>query len=237
MSTIRGAFSGVNPLFWRELRQYRKQARLTQQALAEQAGCTRQEISKMENGTFRGGVYKLQRICEQLGLSLMVQEQMSRSASETEVPIRILAIDDDPSVLSGYRQLFEPTRSNGMNALLDLVEHGTNRGSEPRFSIKTTTSGEEGFSLVEQALQQGEAFQILLLDLRIPDGWDGLYTAQQIRKLSAEIKIILISAYRDYTLSKIREAVGENFILHSKPYHQEELIQLVSYMAGNESNH
>ncbi len=67
----------------------------------------------------------------------------------------------------------------------------------------------------------------------MPGRWDGLRTATKAREIDPGIKIILISAYRDYSLLKMREVLGEGFVFQPKPYNQEDLIQLGSYLVAH----
>jgi len=69
--------------------------------------------------------------------------------------------------------------------------------------------------------------------MRMPGGWDGLETAREIRALDRQVRIILISAYMDHTLEKIRREVGDNFAFLQKPFERDELIQLVLLLSSD----
>ncbi len=224
--------------FSENIKRLRKQAGLTQQQLAERTQCTRQDISKLENGRFRGGFHKIERICALLQCTFTLQvnsEEQSEDPDESGT-IRILAIDDDPAVLWGYEQTFSPDQATGINTLAALLQIGERvegddgEEKQSRYAITTTQDGKSGVELIEQALEQGIPYHLLLLDMRMPGRWDGLRTAREIRKVDPDIKIILVSAYRDYTLTKMREIIGDDFVFQSKPYNQEDLIQLSSYI-------
>lgn len=78
-------------------------------------------------------------------------------------------------------------------------------------------------------------YTLILLDMRMPGGWDGLRTARELQEIAPETPIILVSAWRDYTVEHMRENLsenmGNNFIVYSKPYQPDELRQLANYVA------
>ncbi|HIJ21469.1 MAG: response regulator [Gammaproteobacteria bacterium] len=220
--------------FWDLLKVLRKQAGMTQQQLADATGNSRQELSMMENSRFHGGFDKVDRVFRYLGYPLRPQ-QLSREVKNGIVPlletIRILAVDDDPEILRGYQQTFESTQQSGISSLLELLQATSSSVESQKFTIDTVTSGEVGLKRVKEAVKQNLPYTLLFLDMRMPNGWDGLKTAREIRKVDPEIRIIIISAYRDHTLQKMREEVGSHFVFHQKPYMQDELIQLSTFMA------
>ncbi len=220
-----------DPHWWEQIRTLRKYKRITQQALADAVRCTRQEISKMENGHFRGGVKKVERVAGYLGCRLALEDQKTAEPDHFRA-VRILAIDDDPSILFGYQRLFSRDESDGMHSLLNILGQQEKRLGQQQYELTTATSGEEGVRLMKRSLDgEGRSgFQLLLLDMRLLGRWDGLQTAQEMRKIMPEVKIIIISAYQDYSLSKLYEAIGSDFIFQSKPYSQEQLLQLVNYV-------
>lgn len=221
----------VEPQWWEQIRPIRKGKKITQQKLADAVQCSRNEISMMENGRFRGGIKKVERVVNYLGLHLTVKKV--EQPEENRV-VRMLAIDDDPSILYGYERLFSRDESDGMHALLNILGQ-QEQEFEQQYELTTATSGEEGVELVRRSLDgEGRSdFQLLLLDMRLLGPWDGLRTAQEVRKIVPEIKIIIISAYQDYSLSKLYEGIGSDFICQSKPYSQEQLLQLVNYVVSH----
>lgn len=231
--------SGEQPI-WNNLKQMRKLLKLTQQELAVATGCTRQEISMMENSRFHGGFHKVERVFRYLGAPLQprfsaAHAELSPPSASRKLPelpsvIRILAIDDDPEILNGYQRTFEPHRQSGIHSLLEAFQAPQAESAPQPFEIDTATGGEQGYKMVQQALLSDHPYSLLLLDMRMPEGWEGLKTAREIRKIDPDVRIIVLSAYRDYTLSKMREEIGEHFVVQHKPYLQDELLQLTTFM-------
>ncbi len=154
---------------------------------------------------------------------------------QEECAIRILAIDDDPSVLDSYQVLFGQRKSNKRDELDELAlllsEESESKADHPfpiQLELTTVTSGEQGFKLAHQ-----EQYGVILLDMRMPGGWDGMETARNIRRVDQQVRIILITAYMDYTLEQLREEIGVNFAYLQKPFDRNELIQMTLLLAND----
>lgn len=82
-------------------------------------------------------------------------------------------------------------------------------------------SGHEAIELV----QNGEAFNIIFLDLIMP-GMDGLITYDELRKAGASCRIVIMSAHRDS--SQWKEAESRGLELIDKPVYVETLTTILS---------
>ncbi|MBT3309474.1 MAG: response regulator [Gammaproteobacteria bacterium] len=150
--------------------------------------------------------------------------------------IRILAIDDDQSVLDSYNILFGggggKRKRNDLDELTGLIssstESTTKGGGVIDFELDRVTSGEKGLERVKEG-----GYGVILLDMRMPGGWDGMETARRIREVDTLVRIILITAFMDHTLEELREAIGVNFAYIQKPFDRNELVQLV-LLLGND---
>jgi CheY-like chemotaxis protein len=183
----------------------------------------------MENNRFHGGFHKVERVFDVLGAPLSPQKRERRILPPPET-IRILAIDDDPEILYGYKHTFESHQQSAIQPLLEVFQASQEQLTQQAFEVDTVTGGESGLEKVKQELLANRPYSLLLLDMRMPGGWDGLKTARKIREIDPDVRIVILSAYRDYTLSKIREEIGGHFVLHHKPYVQDELVQLSTFM-------
>jgi signal transduction histidine kinase/AmiR/NasT family two-component response regulator len=152
---------------------------------------------------------------------------------------RILAIDDEMAVHDTYRAIFSEKLEDELEeieALVGLIggdEEGAEReiSDAERFRLDHAMGGQEGYALFAQAAQEGDPYAVIYLDMRMPAGWDGLQTAEKIREIDPEVRIILITAYMDYSLTEIRERIGVNFDFLAKPVNVNELLQLTLSLA------
>ncbi len=143
---------------------------------------------------------------------------------------RVLAVDDEPDVLSYYQTLLAPKK------IIDWSELGVDDETDEEtlpLRLDIAGSGEDGVRMLEASIAGGDPYSVILLDMRMPGGLDGLETASRIRSIDSESKIVFITAYMDYSLSDIRQQIGLNFEFLQKPARPEELIQLVLSLASS----
>jgi len=164
--------------------------------------------------------------------------QPALSSDESQHHIRILAVDDDPNILEGYHTTFDGDGADQqeINQLVELMVGETGDIPDTPYLLETVQSGEEGLQKIIQAQQQKRPFQVLCLDMMMPGGWDGLKTAQEIRAVDADIRIIIISAYYQEKSEQIAELLEGGYLFLNKPYQHAELTQLVSYLADDWHN-
>jgi PAS domain S-box-containing protein len=145
---------------------------------------------------------------------------------------RILSVDDDPDV----QQTIMVEMGSGVNNELDdfltntYKLAGFNSASttfQPQFRIDTASSGEEGLEKVTQSIEENDPYSVILLDMRMPPGWDGLKTAKEIKVVDSATQVIFVSAYSDYNLNEIRREIGLDFEFISKPIDFSELTELI----------
>ncbi len=146
--------------------------------------------------------------------------------------VRVLAVDDDPNVLDSYQVLFKGAQYHSdldeLNGLVggDGYEEGARLPIH--FELDSVTKGELAVEQVKQ-----HRYAIILLDMRMPGGWDGMETAKRIRENDDQVRIILITAYMDHTLETLRKEIGFNFAYLQKPFDRNELVQLALLLAND----
>ncbi|MBT7307943.1 MAG: response regulator [Gammaproteobacteria bacterium] len=153
--------------------------------------------------------------------------------------IRILAIDDEPAVLQQYKAIFDgkgednPISAQLEGLMVDLSGNPSQLALEEgiHYELSVVTDGREGLQKVVESIEKSEPYTVILLDIRMPMGWGGLETAQQIREVDQQVKIVFITAHMDYSLTEIRNRVGFRFDFLLKPINQDELVQLTLSLA------
>lgn len=90
-----------------------------------------------------------------------------------------------------------------------------------------TTSGQSALKMIEQGIEKGDEYQVVLLDWKMP-GMNGLETARELRKLVGdEFPILIISAYDWSDIEEeAREVGAAGFI--SKPLFKSNLYMELS---------
>ncbi|MCP4629752.1 MAG: SpoIIE family protein phosphatase [bacterium] len=142
---------------------------------------------------------------------------------------KILIIDDDPGVRASYDQILS------INPVSDIMAKGRDLFAEEDqpgkatpgrdYDIVLTDCGEAGVSAVQDAVNRRSPFAAAFIDMMMP-GIDGAETARQIWRIDPAIKIVIVTAYSDYTPDDIVGLVGrEDLFYLRKPFNPAEIRQ------------
>lgn len=123
---------------------------------------------------------------------------------------RILVLEDEPLI----RQL--------------MVSNLTAAGC----GVTPTSEGSETVARYTEALLKGERFDLVVMDLSIPNGMGGAQAMEKIRRLDPNVRAIVSSGYSDDPIMSRYADFGFRAVL-PKPYQPAELRELViSLLAG-----
>jgi len=148
----------------------------------------------------------------------------------------VLVIDDEEMVRDNIEEILTPARSNpeleamsqAASILFDAVPAmAARKGNAPNFIVHKASNGMEGVEMVKKAVAEGNPYAVIFLDMRMP-GWDGMETAEQIRKYDTKAEIIFVTAFSDRSIDDIVARAGQNVGYHCKPYAAEEITQIAT---------
>jgi CheY-like chemotaxis protein len=146
--------------------------------------------------------------------------------------IRVLIADDDEFVLDCYREAFlEPESTREMRALdalsAELFDVEEDVEEERKFKVTACSQGNDAISLAKEAANDGHPFDVVILDVRMPPGIDGVEAGSKIRELDPEVEIVFVSGYSDIPLDELQRRVPPPMHLHyfSKPLSFAQLAQ------------
>lgn len=133
--------------------------------------------------------------------------------------IRILIADDDEAILDCYRKAFGDTEQTDYMKALDsleaeLFEPVPETASAPRFNVVACSQGREAIDLAAEAAQEGRPFDVVILDVRMPPGIDGVEAGSQIRKLDPKVQIVFVTGYSDMPRDELERRVPPPVKLH-----------------------
>jgi CheY-like chemotaxis protein len=86
------------------------------------------------------------------------------------------------------------------------------------YSVSTASNGEEALKLVTS----DDTYDLIILDMIMHPGIDGLETFRQIRKIKPDQKAIIVSGFSETNRVKIAQSLGAGAYI-KKPYHLEKL--------------
>lgn len=119
---------------------------------------------------------------------------------------RILIIDDENAIRKLYKKIFASNSQQG-------------------YKISAAEDGEKGIQLVKKSIEDDLLFALAFIDMKMP-GIDGAETATQIWAIDPNIKIVIATAYSEYSSTEIVELTGRSDIFYlKKPFNREEILQ------------
>ncbi len=160
--------------------------------------------------------------------------------------IRVLIADDEPKVRDAYREVFEdPKLSSSRTMIVNLRAKVLGAGpSDPsakkdpsrraQFELVFCDGAETAVAAAKEACDASRPFAIAFLDMRMPPGPDGLWAAEAIRALDAEIEIVLCTAYSDVDPAAIASRIppADKLFYIEKPFHPFEVRQMATALGS-----
>ncbi|WP_257458554.1 response regulator [Archangium lipolyticum] len=156
---------------------------------------------------------------------------MSNCASKK----RILVIDDSEAIHTDFRRILCPETRKSRDDL-DMLEEalfGSNSAQETHsgdseFEMDSAFQGQEGVSKVNESLITGRPYSLIFLDYRMPPGWNGAETLRRLRLVSPSLRVVLCSAYSDYSWGELVREFGRSQLLTElrKPFNGQQVRQL-----------
>lgn len=155
----------------------------------------------------------------------------------TENHIRVLIADDDEHILDCYRDAFTAPEPTGLMRALDMLdaelfnpEHDI--VDTPVFDVTACSQGDDAVTIARAASRDGQPFDVVILDVRMPPGIDGVQAGRAIRSFDPNIEIVFVSGYSDVPRAELEKRVPPAMKLHcfSKPISFMQLAQDVASM-------
>ena len=158
---------------------------------------------------------------------------------------RILIVDDQSHIHDTFRRVF--ARQTSDNAALKDFEQRFLGGDEanatektlvpPDFLLTHANSGEEAVKLVREGCASGKAFSVAFVDMRMPQGMDGLDTIEQLWKIDSSLQVVVCTAHSDHTWDSVLARLGYNdrLLLLKKPFESDEARQLALALSKKSS--
>ncbi len=153
--------------------------------------------------------------------------------TETQLVHRILVVDDNPNIHKDFQTiLLDENESTNLDALRDEVFGNTKSESQAKtiFELDFASQGKEGCEKVKRACDENRPYELAFVDMRMPPGWDGLKTIENIWQIDPKIQVVICTAYSDYSWGDITERLGksENLLILKKPFDSAEVAQLAA---------
>lgn len=149
---------------------------------------------------------------------------------------RILVIDDHESIHNDFRKTLCDTKPSAALADMETTLFGkteTSRLIKPTFEVAHATQGHAGVMKLRDALEDGSPYCVAFVDMRMPPGWDGLQTIEQLWMVDPNLQVVICSAYTDQSWNEIAQRLGytDRLLVLKKPFDSIEVLQLATSLS------
>jgi len=158
-----------------------------------------------------------------------------------EGPVKVLVVDDEEMLRELYSQILSDKFSASSHSPQpDISRDGasadinTSYGSESSSHFFDLTLCSQGEEAVEAVRQDEDEFAMAFIDVRMPPGRDGIWTAENIRAVSPSTQIVIVTGYSDLDPAEIEKRVppADRLLYLQKPFHPFEIRQFASTLAA-----
>jgi len=157
----------------------------------------------------------------------------------SEDRIRVLIADDDEHILECYKEAFNDADTTEHMKALDALDAELFDSEEdipeaPNFDIVSCSQGQDAIEAAKEAANDGHPFDVVILDVRMPPGIDGVEAGSKIRELDPECEIVFVTGFSDIPREELERRVPPPMKLHyfNKPLSFMKLAQDVASMVG-----
>jgi diguanylate cyclase len=145
---------------------------------------------------------------------------------------RVLIIDDNAAIHGDFRKVLSAEAEDGSQETLarleaDLFGEEKTAVARPNFEVDSAYQGKEGVAMVRAALERGRPYAMAFVDMRMPPGWDGLQTIEELWKVDPDVQVVICSAHTDYDWSEVVERLNhsDKLLVVRKPAEPIEILQ------------
>ena len=144
---------------------------------------------------------------------------------------RILVIDDNPAIHDDFRKILAGSSASDGElsaTAASLFDRAAPRANVTHFEIDSASRGQEGLEKVRMALLEGSPYAMAYVDVRMPNGWDGIETITRIWQQQSDLLVVICTAFSDHSWEEIQTRLGDSdrFLILKKPFDNLEVRQL-----------
>ena len=133
---------------------------------------------------------------------------------DADDPIKVLVVDDEEMIRELYAQIlsnqFSKAPPSSRSEPADTQSAADPDGSParslsaPLYDLTLCSQGEDALEAVSQ---DEDEFAMAFIDVRMPPGRDGIWTAENIRAVSPGTQIVIVTGYSDIDSAEIERRV------------------------------
>jgi diguanylate cyclase (GGDEF)-like protein len=154
------------------------------------------------------------------------------TAPPLDINRRILVVDDNEAIQDDFRKILMPCPASADASALRSAIFGDEPSSvdTPVYEMESAYQGKEALDKVRDAVEAHRPYAIAFVDMRMPPGWDGLRTIEELWKVDPQLQAVICTAYSDYSWDEILQRLGQTdrLLILKKPFDTMEVSQLAS---------
>ena len=144
---------------------------------------------------------------------------------------RILLADDMPAIHDDFRKVLLPaTAAANLDDMESALFGTTAKAVEAEFVLDSAYQGQEALAKVREALRNDRPYALAFIDMRMPPGWDGVQTIEQLWMEDPRLQIVICTAYADQSWVEVFDRLDarDRLLVLKKPFDPIEVRQLAS---------
>jgi diguanylate cyclase (GGDEF)-like protein/PAS domain S-box-containing protein len=147
---------------------------------------------------------------------------------------RILLVDDLPAIHEDFRKVLLPTAVDP-----DLDEAEAALFGDPvkvfdaAFTLDSALQGQEALEKLRAGLREGRPYAVAFIDMRMPPGWDGVETIEQLWREDPRLQVVICTAYADQSWIEVFDRLDarDRLLVLKQPFDPVEVRQLASALS------
>ncbi len=144
---------------------------------------------------------------------------------------RILIVDDTRGIHDDFRKVLGAKKSSGDDLdwiKAEMLGEVVKGASETTFELDSAYQGQEGLTMVQNAVREGRPYALAFVDIRMPPGWDGVETIEHLWQVDPDLEVVICSAFSDYGWEEIVARLGttDRLLVLKKPFETMEVTQI-----------
>jgi PAS domain S-box-containing protein len=143
---------------------------------------------------------------------------VTSASPKSAQPVRILCVDDSQDMHELYERILISEEAEARRKMGSGLE--STADALPAFQMDSATQGQRALEMVVQSRKEGRPYAVAFVDMRMPPGWDGIETIEEIWKVDPEIQVVICTAFIDYSADDIvrRMRRTDQLLLLKKPF-------------------
>lgn len=146
---------------------------------------------------------------------------------------KILVVDDNEAIHEDFRKIFSLlTKSTSdvqdqASFILSGAAAAHPAAKKSSYIFDFAHQGQEAVEKVKKSMEGGEPYCLAFVDMRMPPGWNGMKTIEEMWKVDARIEMVICTAYSDQNWEEIQDTLGmsDKLLILKKPFEPIEVLQ------------